>query len=438
MRVRVKGRVRGWSGRSRLAKVDLYSRGTVYLVMWTGTLILMVVLLSTPVRQSAPVPLVVAGQVLALAEGVVFARLARHAMDAYLGQGRVPRRLLGWSLATGAATITVATVLTIMASSPDLLATVLAMALVAPSAVHALMVPVKVTTLIQSIGLVLLFALVTVGGLGLWEALFTTVFTGFMTAWMAFTSRVSMWVIAVMWELREARDVQARLAVAEERLRFGRDLHDVMGRNLAVVALKSELAVQLSRRGRPEAVDQMLEVQRIARETQREVREIVRGYREADLRVELEGARGVLDAAGIACTVVVGELELRDEVRSALGWVVREATTNVLRHGDTRRCTISLGAVDGAALLVVENDGAAQSSPGAAGAGTGSSVVGSDGSGITGSGSGFGSAGRPGSGLAGLRERLSAVGGVLEAGPARSGHFRLTARVPLPLPGEGA
>ncbi|WP_229869418.1 sensor histidine kinase [Streptomyces inusitatus] len=436
-------RVKGWSGRSRLAKVDLYSRGTVYLILWTGVLMLVALLLSDPVRRNAPVPLVAAGPVLALAEGVVCARLARHAMDAYLGQGRVSRKLLCWSLAMTAAALTLAGVLASMAG-PDLLATALAMGLIAPAAVHALLVPVKVTALIQSIGAALLFALFMAAGMTAWQSLFSTLFIGFMAAWMAFGTRASMWILSVMWELREARDVQARLAVAEERLRFGRDLHDVMGRNLAVVALKSELAVQLSRRGRPEAVDQMLEVQRIARETQREVREVVRGYREADLKVELEGARGVLDAAGIACTVVVGELELRDEVRSALGWVVREATTNVLRHGDTRRCTISLGAVDGAALLIVENDGAAQNPPGAAGAGTGSGVAGSSGtgSGVAGSsdagpgvtgitGSGFDSAGRPGSGLAGLRERLSAVGGVLEAGHARPGHFRLTARVPL-------
>ncbi|MGW5199827.1 ATP-binding cassette domain-containing protein [Streptomyces spiralis] len=60
-------------------------------------------------------------------------------------------------------------------------------------------------------------------------------------------------------------------------VRFGRDLHDVMGRNLAVIALKSELAVRLARRGRPEAVKRMIEVQRIAQESQREVRAVVRG-----------------------------------------------------------------------------------------------------------------------------------------------------------------
>ncbi|KMO97253.1 sensor histidine kinase [Streptomyces roseus] len=213
----------------------------------------------------------------------------------------------------------------------------------------------------------------------------------------------SAWLLKTVYELDRARELQAQLAVAEERLRFGRDLHDVMGRNLAVIALKSELAVQLARRERPEAVDQMIEVQRIARESQREVRDVVRGYREADLTVELEGARGVLSAAGMDCRVEVrAGRALRPEVQSALGWVVREATTNVLRHGDARSCVISLTAPESGALtLVVENDGAPE-------------VL----------------AGPPGSGLAGLRERLAALDGALEAGPVGDGRFRLTARIP--------
>jgi two-component system sensor histidine kinase DesK len=217
----------------------------------------------------------------------------------------------------------------------------------------------------------------------------------------------SAWLMKMVWELERSKELKARLAVAEERLRFGRDLHDVMGRNLAVIALKSELAVQLARRERPEAVDQMIEVQRIARESQREVRDVVRGYREADLRVELEGARGVLSAAGITCAMDSTDVDLPPEVQSALGWVVRETTTNVLRHGDASRCVISLRKKDGAVLLTVENDGVREVPGPRAG----------------------------GSGLAGLRERLSAVDGTLEAGPGDGGTFLVTARVRVPVAG---
>ncbi|MEU1130750.1 histidine kinase [Streptomyces sp. NPDC005900] len=218
------------------------------------------------------------------------------------------------------------------------------------------------------------------------------------------SARCGAWTLSVMWEADRAREVEARLAVAEERLRFGRDLHDVMGRNLAVIALKSELAVQLARRGRPEAVDQMVEVQRIAQESQREVREVVRGYREADLGTELLGARGVLEAAGISCRVTGSAAGLPAPVQSALGWVVREAATNVLRHGDASRCDITLTVTDERTTLTVENDGAPDAAPSAGG-----------------------------SGLAGLRERLAEVDGTLDHAAGR-GRFRLTATVPSPRP----
>lgn len=226
---------------------------------------------------------------------------------------------------------------------------------------------------------------------------------------MATTSVFSVWLLDTVYQLDEARETRARLAVAEERLRFGRDLHDVMGRNLAVIALKSELAVQLARRGRPEAVEQMIEVQRIARESQREVRDVVRGYREADLGIELVGAQGVLTAAGIACEVRGEAGGLPAEVQSALGWVVRETTTNVLRHGDAGRCAVEVRVSGGKVVLTVENDGADRAEGvGAAGAGSGG-----------------------GSGLAGLAERLRKVGGTLEAGIAGAGVFRVVAEVPL-------
>jgi two-component system sensor histidine kinase DesK len=224
---------------------------------------------------------------------------------------------------------------------------------------------------------------------------------------IAFTAVFSVWLLNAVYELDEARETRTRLAVAEERLRFGRDLHDVMGRNLAVIALKSELAAQLAQRGRPEAVAQMVEVQRLAQESQREVREVVRGYREADLAAELAGAQGVLAAAGIDCTVS-GRTPagLPAGVQSALGWVVREAATNVLRHGDARRCVVELQVREGRVVLTVENDGVTATENGVPGS--------------------------SGTGLAGLRERLAKIDGTLEAGPAGRGLFRLRAEIALP------
>ncbi|MBT3155327.1 sensor histidine kinase [Streptomyces sp. CHD11] len=227
----------------------------------------------------------------------------------------------------------------------------------------------------------------------------------------AFTSAFSVWLLDAVYALDDARETRARLAVAEERLRFGRDLHDVMGRNLAVIALKSELAVQLAQRERPEAVTQMVEVQRLAHEAQREVREVVRGYREADLGSELAGAQGVLTAAGIHCTVTGPVTGFPAPVQSALGWAVREAATNVLRHGDARRCAMELRVREGRVVLTVSNDGVVPQSGGPS----------------------------RGAGLVGLRERLAEIGGTLRAGPTGDGQFLLTVEVPLPAhSGEAA
>ncbi|MCZ7459377.1 sensor histidine kinase [Streptomyces sp. WMMC940] len=406
-------RVRGWSGRSGLAKVDLYTRGTVYLLVWVALLALTLLMLTRPVRLGAHPAVAVGAPLLAVANGVVSTLLARHAMGAYLGQGPVPRRLVGGAafvaaLATGTALWLAATV-----GMEGTLPMALSTALVPFATAHCLIVRRRTTVLVHGGVLALLGVLVPLTGRGTAETLFTLGTVAFTIGWLAFTARVSMWVLAVMWELREARDVQARLAVAEERLRFGRDLHDVLGRNLAVIALKSELAVQLAQRGgEHRALEQMTEVQRIARDSQREVRDVVRGYRGADLRTELDGARGVLGAAGISCTI--GSPEdgrtadgLPVEIQSALAWVVREATTNVLRHGDAAQCAIGLTTTVGAAVLTVENDGVrAPAAPGA-----------------------------PGTGLTGLRERLAALGGTLNAGPAPGARFRLTARVPVPAGG---
>ncbi|WP_328943531.1 histidine kinase [Streptomyces sp. NBC_00250] len=411
--------MKSWSGRSGLAKVDLYTRVTAYMLLWSAVVVLGLMLLIRPIRHEAPLVLVVVAPLLNLANGVLCHRFLHRAMDAYLRPGTVlpPREVLP-AAAAGAATAGAVLVEAATADLTGLLPGMLGAALVPFLAGHCLIHPGRTTALHQALLAGVLLALVPLTGRDMTQTLTTVTSVAFITGWLAVTVRLSLWVLGVVFELREARDVQARLAVAEERLRFGRDLHDILGRNLSVIALKSELAVQLARRERPEAVDQMIEVQRIAQESQREVRDVVRGYREADLRVELEGARGVLGAAGIDCAVDSPGpgLDLPDEVRSALGWVVRETTTNVLRHGDARRCAIAVRKEEDTVLLTVENDGVRT------GAGDG------------GGGAGGGGLGA-GTGLIGLRERLAAVGGTLEAGPGDGGTFLVTARIPVPRTG---
>ncbi|MFB7586743.1 sensor histidine kinase [Streptomyces sp. NPDC056169] len=420
--------MKSWSGRSGLAKVDAYTRVTAYMLLWSAVFVLGLLLLTWPVRHEAPLLLVVVAPLLNLANGIVGHRFLRRAMDVYLLPGTAlgPRATLP-AAAAGAAVAGAVLAEAATADLGGLLPGMLGAALIPFFAGHCLLFPVRTVVLHQALLGAVLLAAVPLTGRDMGQTIGTAATVLFITGWLAVTVRLSLWVLGVLFELREARDVQARLAVAEERLRFGRDLHDILGRNLSVIALKSELAVQLARRERPEAVDQMIEVQRIAQESQREVRDVVRGYREADLRVELEGARGVLDAAGIDCAVTSPVLALPDEVQSALGWVVRETTTNVLRHGDARRCAIAVREEEGAVLLTVENDGAG--SPSGIGPGSGSGIGSGGGRGI---GRGIGGGSGSGSGLAGLRERLAAVGGSLEAGPGDDGTFLVTARVPMP------
>ena len=105
-------------------------------------------------------------------------------------------------------------------------------------------------------------------------------------------------------ELRSAREEIARLAVAEERLRFARDLHDLLGHSLSMIALKSELAGRLIENDPSRAVVEVREIEQVTREALREVRDAVSGYRRPTLDAELAGARAALDAAGVECDIV--------------------------------------------------------------------------------------------------------------------------------------
>jgi two-component system sensor histidine kinase DesK len=200
--------------------------------------------------------------------------------------------------------------------------------------------------------------------------------------------------------LRSARAEIARLAVADERLRFARDLHDLLGHSLSVIALKSELAGRLLRREPERATAEVAEIERVARDALVEVREAVSGYRTMTLADELAGARTALSAAGIESTVEREEVVLPPETESVLAWAVREGATNVIRHSGARRCAIRVSAGLADVAVEVVDDGAGGAVNGA------------------------------GSGIAGLAERARQHGGHVEAAPGASGGFRLRVSVP--------
>jgi two-component system, NarL family, sensor histidine kinase DesK len=202
-------------------------------------------------------------------------------------------------------------------------------------------------------------------------------------------------------DLRLAREEIARLAVSEERLRFARDLHDLLGHSLSVVVLKAELAGRLAATAPDRAAEEMGDVERVAREALREVRDAVAGYRQPSLDQELDSARGTLRAAG-----VLGRFEplagpLPAGLDATLAWALREGVTNVVRHSGARQAQVLLSRDDWQVRLELVDDGR-----------------GCDGC-------------EPGNGLKGLRERVEARGGRLESGPRPDGGFRLAVSLPL-------
>ncbi len=251
-------------------------------------------------------------------------------------------------------------------------------------------------------------------------ALFTLVAgtsTGF--AWLAVPAvAIGLWSttfvgqVAAVAQLRAAREELARLAVSEERLRFARDLHDLLGHSLSLITLKSELAERLlpdtpENRG---AAREVHDLQGVARDALREVREAVSGYRRPSLDEELSGSRAMLEAAGISCQVHNEAGLLPNDTEAILTWAVREGVTNVVRHSRAKSCEIRLTRDGGRVHAEVRDDGHGHHTD------RGDDTVG-------------------GSGLSGLAERVEASGGSFEAGPPPEGGFRL--RVVLPS-GAGA
>ncbi|CAM5235532.1 hypothetical protein SALBM135S_00606 [Streptomyces alboniger] len=202
-------------------------------------------------------------------------------------------------------------------------------------------------------------------------------------------------------ELRETREELARAAVEKERLRFSRDLHDLLGHTLSVIVVKAEATRRLAPRDLAAALGQVSDIEAVGRQALTEIREAVTGYREGSLAAELDRARDLLTAAGIDAVVRRTGPPLAPQAAALLGWVVRESATNVVRHSGAARCEIDVTGTTEQTRLVISDDGR-----------------------------GVGS-GTPGSGLKGLAERLAAAGGSLTSGPVPGAGFRVTAVLPV-------
>ena len=226
----------------------------------------------------------------------------------------------------------------------------------------------------------------------------TTVVSTLLTGLGCWSFRRLFVVIA---ELTRTREALAQLAVAQERERFSRDLHDLLGHTLSVIVVKAQAVRRLARLDADAVAEHASDIETIGRRALTEVRQAVDGYRGTGLAVELEQARTALDAAGIASTTPPDAPPLPPTVDALFGWVVREGVTNVIRHSGARTCAVTWSRDDEQARLEITDDGR-----------------------------GAPTDGPPGGGLAGLTDRVTSAGGRLVAGPAEAG-FRLSVTVPL-------
>lgn len=208
------------------------------------------------------------------------------------------------------------------------------------------------------------------------------------------------WLHVWFWELlvqaNRGRTAESRLAAGEERLRFARDVHDVLGHRLSVIALKAELAERTE--DRDQARREAAEVRTMAATALAELREVVHGYRQVDLREQISAIEHVLNSSGVRCTVTMPDGELPGA--APLTAVLREASTNVLRHSAAGWCTIDIVHTAESTTMTVVNDGAGAPAPD-----------------------------KHSHGLRGLAERLGEVGGTLRT-RADSGRFTVEAVVP--------
>lgn len=201
-------------------------------------------------------------------------------------------------------------------------------------------------------------------------------------------------------ELRLTQDEVRRLATVAERERIGRDLHDLLGHTLSVVALKSELAGKLLERDPAAAREQIREVETVARQALAQVRDAVAGTRAAEFEAEVAAARLALLSADVRFDQRLASIELGNELEQALAMALREAVTNVLRHASAHRVEVELARKDDRVVLAIADDGR-------------------------------GGIARQGNGLQGMRERLAAVGGSLEIESPPGGGTRLHITAPL-------
>ncbi|WET81347.1 histidine kinase [Amycolatopsis sp. QT-25] len=223
-----------------------------------------------------------------------------------------------------------------------------------------------------------------------------------------------IWLIRLVTELGETRKRLAEVAVAEERLRFARDLHDLLGMSLSAIALKSELTSRIMDIDTTRASDELLEILGLTRQALTDVRSVASGYRELSLAQESRSAQAVLVAADVQVRLEIEQDDLPTTVRTVLAVVLREGVTNVLRHSKVERCEIAVRRTGNGVALDIVNDGVQNGRPPQSERPARPVRIEA-----------------PGSGITNMSDRVAGLGGELTAGVEADGRFRLRAVVPV-------
>jgi two-component system sensor histidine kinase DesK len=209
-------------------------------------------------------------------------------------------------------------------------------------------------------------------------------------------------LVKAIHELHDAKAELAELAVASERLRISRDLHDLLGHTLSAISLKGDLAIRRLERGDgPGAASEIDSLTAVARAALRDLRDVAHHEHAVSLASETGAAGSLLATAGIGARIDVAVSGLAAPLDELLGWAVREGVTNVLRHSTATTCSISVRRTGGHVRLEMENDGAV-------------------------------SAGAEGNGLIGLAARAGALSGIAVGRLTGDGRFQLLVDVPEP------
>ncbi len=231
----------------------------------------------------------------------------------------------------------------------------------------------------------------------------TAIYISVVAAGMGLATAAGMEAGAAQGRAQRAEQRVATLSVAAERERIGRDLHDILGHSLTAISIKAGLAARLVDLDPAAAKAQIAEIEQVSRQALADVRTTASGMREVRLATEIASARSVLLAAGIESRMPSALPPLSDQASELLGYVVREAVTNVVRHSRAGVCTV---VVEPAAVEIRDD------------------------------GRGLPTGVRSGSGLDGLRSRVETTGGTLQVGAGESGGTVVRAELWSPAAGR--